>query len=418
MNIRAEISTHSPIQAREDTLYKVERMIPLLIAESLTRIREYNTGIAIPRIDIWNNVSRKIDDQYFIQRDFTNRFDYSSSLIQRRYETLEKLFEISQKNRIIIRDDSNEYQRESKTITNRNLNEGRFIIEKAEVIFCPRCQKMIALKKASVTRCVCGGTKFEIESKEVMFMNFTDDDKDAILKRVRLAGGNRVLTNLKQRILPMPNKILVSKQRDYGFSLGYLGLDLVLDPKIAVSYFPEVVLEMTSHSTETVVQGIDTSAHTIPYTLVLCNTDINPEYLLTRKVMQFNPLERPIMDGFYFPFIPLLSSSMTSDLEANTIIGLKNEFDRTTNKYSNIIKLLKLAPANTIENLTPDEISKLNKSLNLIDSLDFRKASLILRDFIYNVLSKKYGSRLKTDGIRLSTDTLAKLDRIISLIYG
>ena len=80
-----EIITQAPIQTRENTTMKLERLFPLLVAESLNRINEYIDGEDNPRVDTWNTVGSKIDTLFKDSESELTRYDYGTKQIEQRF---------------------------------------------------------------------------------------------------------------------------------------------------------------------------------------------------------------------------------------------------------------------------------------------------------------------------------------------
>lgn len=411
-----EIIAQAPIQSRPDTLSKNERLFPLLIAEALNRIREYHDGKSRIRLDAWNTVGSKIDTLYASQPRNVSRYEYNGRQIEQRYQKLHDLYGIDQTNRTILRDDDPKYEEVVLEIIRENLSNNRLQVSKETFIECSKCDKMIAPIEAIITRCPnCKGNELRQSVRTGMFINFTNDLRHGALQ-VSI-GENIARSRFKSDVLNLPNRILISKQRDYGMSLTEFGVDdgLVLDPKIPLALFEVVSKKSGLGTIEYIVQGIDSLGNTIPFSCVLSGKP-ETKYITTGMIPKYSDddINRK-SQGFYYPFLPLYMISRAGDLDSKSLEAVYREFDRTKRKYFSCTEYLK-NNANDNEVLHPDkEFDSIIISLLDINS---RSAILQMREYVFDYLSRLYVERCKREKLKPDSDFLIDLNNLFELIYG
>ena len=111
-----EIIAHSPMQVRPTENLTHERLTSLLAAESANRLLEAISGRDRQRLDVWNTFIKhpKFNNLSNLDRDFL-----VTELIDTRYAILSEHYNIERNNRLIIRDDKENYIDTLKNIISR-----------------------------------------------------------------------------------------------------------------------------------------------------------------------------------------------------------------------------------------------------------------------------------------------------------
>lgn len=414
-----EITTQVPIQTRPDTLNKLERMFPLLVAESRNRCVEYYTGRPQKRVDIWNTVGRKIDLANHGVAD--ERYIYNSHQIDERYRVLMSIYGITAANRVVLRDDDTDYQQIVHDEISALINDDVVKVEAEDFTRCIDCGQVIAPTEVHVTNCVtCGGRSFDMTRKSGLFLFISKEDRDRIKKSIIISPASES-QRFRSMVDNMPARIQLSKDRDYGLSLGDFGVDseFVFDPKIALAMAGSVLRNTGVGDLEVFIHGPLAVSNIIPYFLLLDKTS-RTRFISIGLVPSFNGKEvEDSLTGFYFPYLSLLM--MTGiNLSAQQKEAFRNEHFKTVRRFQRsreqAIKLSTQFSGNT--NIAPLETGFLNEALQLILQLKSREAILTVRNFVYSELSEKYFDNCRKNGLLPDMEAIERVSAMFELLYG
>lgn len=414
-----EIITQSPIQARPDTLNKPERLFPLLAAEALNKISEYQNGKIAKRVDLWNTLGQKIDKFYKQDSQNLDRYTYNDKQINDRYDILENTYRLKREGRIILRDDDKVFQDIVETQVEKFIGSGLFTVKKGLFSSCSQCDNIIAPVEAKVEKCPsCYSLDLISVFKTCLFINLSSENKSYIKNIIKIKPKSARLRFFSS-VDNLPSTMQIAKKRAYGLKLTKFGVDddLLLDPKVSLSMFNLVIKELGIGEIDLMVQGVDSLVHTIPFSCLLDKSSV--QYLGVGLIPKYDNQEVNFDNsGFYGSFLPLLMLSKGENLAQKQKISLLAEYAKTSRKFENVIAFLSRSnlPSNII--LSKEDNEELRQILNLIDKYDCRTAILGLRAFIYQILSNKYVKLSKKNNATISLDDQKKLKDIFKLIYG
>ena len=389
----------------------IQRFMPLLVAENLTRIKEYQTGNQWKRIDMWNCVGMRMDMQFTTQNSGITREEYSTQLLDDKYRLLGELG-IDRTGRVIVRDDAED----TKAWLNKKIellfSDGRIYIEKAPVLVCNRCDYVQGAVEARVSSCSkCSNAFFHGEDRIALFVDIPH--KETLFagkvyspkKQARLAG----------RFKDLPPRMMISKTRQEGLSLDNLGLDgLVLDPKIGISLLPEMVASNHDLKEITQVQAEATSTHNIPYVSLLTDSFISTYVLLPKIPTTDINQARDMGIEFVTRYLPILLMMSTEDISESQIKQAQIAYEQITTKFRNVIYMLR--SGNKEETYLSEEDREICQEIvDHFGNYELRRGLDKLKDFI-RTLGRRYALELKKDGLYLCETDLDTLKDIASLI--
>lgn len=392
----------------------VHRFIPMLVAENITRVIEYESGKVMPRVDLWNCVGMRMDRAFAAQQDqYGSREDFSTSLLDDKYTILEELG-IPRKGRDIVRDDDNTTKSWLEKKIEQLFSSGTVYMDSVNVNICNNCGYLQSVDSTSVTSCtVCGNSHFHSEKRNVLMVDIPKDRESLIKDKIIYPRNNKHTHSVFGQL---PPRVMISKVREYGLPLDFIGLEgYVLDPKIGVALMPEFVAEKYELSELTLTQGATVATHNIPYTSIL-TSGFHHTYLLLPKI-PITSLEEAKNVGLSFiaRYLPFVILTYNSDVSPTQLEIIRKEYARIIWKIDTIISSLQ---------------SERGQSVSLT-SEDHQMLAEITRDFIeYRVRSgqKKLGTFFKTQGRRyaeemrhrgcyLNSTDIGTIKQIVELFY-
>lgn len=417
-----EIVTNIPIQTRGETINQRGRLFPFLTAEAINRVKEYYTGKIYPRVDVWNTFGSKTERDFHRSSVFETigRHEYFTQQIKNRYDFLKTFFGIDSDNRYILRDDDETYQEIATRYVATCVNTGIFIVRNEKFSHCQPCNYSFALSAAKIKRCPsCGGAEISEIEKRGLFAYLTPADKKQIVECTAIFPSSARKT-LKRVVLSMPETIQISRQREFGISLSLFDTDesFVLDPKITVAMMGKVIRDLELGSVATLIQGVDSLGNTVPYNY-LVDQDTRPSYVAIGLLSQLTANDINEQNRFfYFPFLALSAVSLTEGITPERRIALLKEYNRTINRFEYALSQLNRAHKEGINEEIELNAAPLNEVFKLFWNYRIREGLLLLRQFIYEDMSKKYLADCKEKGCKPNRELLKKVEVIMHLFYG
>lgn len=158
-----------------------------------------------------------------------------------------------------------------------------------------------------------------------------------------------------------------------------------------------VLKEMGIGNLNTLFQGIDSLANTVPY-FSLVDPDRQMAYVTLGMVPQFTgETVKPDNQSFYRTFLPLMMISNPSGVNPEGVLGMYKYRSRTIGKYNHIVDSTEIGNSKVAEtqqeNLADSIIAK--QVLTLFASYKITDAFNLLRDFVYI----KLGNQIQQSGI-------------------
>ncbi len=413
-----EFVANAPIQTRQNSLNKHERLLAFLSAEALNRIREYQTGRPSPRVDVWNTVGSKSEKDWSLANSNqpVEYLAYHRQQIQSRYQILEEYYGVIQKGRFILTDSDEQY----KLIVTENIRErihsGDFFVRNTRFSHCPPCDYVIAPVEANIDKCpLCSQHELEEISTHGLFTTIDDDDRQQIINNTAIFPES-ARSSLKRHVLTMPDIIQLSKQRRFGISLTEFGIDakFVLDPKIPLAMMGLVADKMQLGKLKTIVQGIDSVGNLAPY-VYLSEPKSHYSYINIGLVPAFNG--ENINDRnkyFYRTFLPLIMMSLPSGIGVQERTGLFKEFDRTSKQFQFVLSQLS-------KNEASGDVAKpkvpSDEMFRLFNQYKIKEGVARMRQYIYEDLSLDYLDLCKNQGFQPDFSAIKQIEEMFSLIY-
>ncbi len=416
-----EFIVHAPIQTRQNSLNKHERLLAFLSAEALNRIAEYQTGQPVPRADLWNTIGVKSEKDW-ANANAVQPIEYRHYHIQQieaRYHLLEKVYGIPKNGRAIMTDGDEQYQAIVIDQIKRRITSHNFFVSREQFTHCVSCDYVVAPAVARIDRCpVCGRSDLDQLETEGLFTTTTTESRHQIVEQVDIYP-EAVRKTLRRTVLTMPDLIQLSKQRKFGTRLTEFGVDerFVLDPKIPLALMGHVVNEMGIGQIKAFVQGVDSVGNLAPY-VYLTDPDGHYAFVSTGLVPPFN--EGILNDRnkpFYTSFLPLAMMSTPGGIDVGQRLNLFKEFDRTTRQFQ--FALSALEQLSKDPSLTTDSglYFPLQEIYTLINKYQPREAIIALRQFLYDSISRDYIIHCREKGIRPDSQIIKQVKEIASLIY-
>lgn len=413
------IITQAPIQVRQDTTNRHERLFPLLVAESLARVEEQLFDTPSPRVDMWNCNGLKIDQDYLNSGYAGDRAGYIGSLITQRYVLLEKHYGIEQSPRSVIRDDDPEVEEIVISEVRQLIESGAMSVKDGEFTHCDECDRVIAPLAANIQACRTDASHHLSNTiSRGLFLLAPDSVRKWLINEAQVSPKVRQL--LRSAVNNLPHEIQASKQRENGISLVEFGIDeeFVLDPLVALSMLKRILQVKGHGQLRKVVLGRDTVKNYVPYSLLTGNSE-EVSYIGVGMIPPYN-LDDSILDkNLYFPFLPLFMSSRSSDLSEEQLSALHREFIKVQRKYtaskfflenqSNILQLQEGSYA------TDDIFADV---YCLLKVGDMGGAIQAYRTALFTNLSKGLIPRLKAVGDKPDQRLVNELKELHGIIYG
>jgi len=391
----------------------IHRFLPMLVAENITRIAEYESGRVIPRVDLWNCVGMRIDKAFMAQNRYTSRRDFSTSLLVDKYTILEELG-IPNQGRDIIRDDDDATKTWFEHKIRRLLSSSAIYIDSVGVNICDTCGYMQSVDSSSVDSCtVCKGNCFHSEKKEVLMVDIPKDRESLIKDRIILPKNTKHIRSFFDQL---PPRMMISKVREYGLLLDSIGLEgYVLDPKIGVALMPELVAEKYKLPELTLTQGAAVATNAIPYTSIL-TSGFRHTYLLLPKI-PITSLEEAKNIGLSFVarYLPLILMTYNNDITPDQLKAARREYARITWKIDTIISSLQSEKEQSV-NLTPEDRQMLAEIIKDFSEYKIRVGQEKLGKF-FKAQGRRYAEEMRHKGYYLNPTDIDILEGIIKLFY-
>lgn|GEM_PF-2630247 len=417
-----EIITHSPIQLRPGVNLTHERLMSVLSAESANRLLEALTERDRVRLDVWNTFLKhpQFDNLSENERDI-----FVTELLDTRYSILSEHYRIERDDRLVIRDDKENYIEVLKGIISRLIKEGTLVVQPADFHICKDCSFVIAPKDAQITTCPdCQSKNLGAAKMNGMFLNvdsgkmseFETRDYDVLSKE----GRNRV----KSAMLTMPLVVSTAKHRIHGVDLTDFGVssEFKLDPKIAIALSGAVAREAGIGEIAISIQGIDSLKNNVPFTLLL-DPETKTKFLNIGMVPTISTPELEKYGSlFFFPYLAMVIAGKTKKMSGDEIQTLFKQFEKTRTKLSSCLQALKIstekyAGGNVLS--AKEEINRLNDVLQLdLRDGEFRHAIDAMQNFIFDWISRVYINQCKTANSEPDPELLYHIQSILTPTFG
>lgn len=216
----------------------------------------------------------------------------------------------------------------------------------------------------------------------------------------------------------LPGRVLVSRQRDYGQSLDFLGYEgEVLDPKIGIALLPEMISARFGLKGITQIQGASTAKNTVPYTTLL-SPDLEAKYMFINyapKNISIGTIQEQGVD-FFTKYLPLFMLDKTGDVSDEQLNALRSEHTKTKRKMTNALMYLR-ANEGEVTPLPNEDQVLLTQSLNSVAQQNIRNGVLNLRKYIFEKLGKTYVDTLKANGKKVAGNDLDQIETLLQEIF-
>jgi len=410
------------MQLRPDANLTHERLLSVLSAESANRLLEALTERDRVRLDVWNTFLKhpRFDSLSEGDRDL-----FVTELLDTRYSILSEHYHIERDDRLIIRDDKENYIGVLKGIISRLIEDNTLTVKQADFHICKECSYVIAPKDARITTCPdCQSENLGTEKMNGMFLNvdsgkmseFETRDYDVLSKE----GRNRV----KSAMLTMPLVVSTAKHRVHGIELTEFGVspEFKLDPKIAIALSGAVAREAGIGEVAISIQGIDSLKNNVPFTLLL-DPETKTKFLNIGMVPSISTSELEKYGSlFFFPYLAMVIAGKTKKISGEEIQSLYRQFEKTRTKLSSCIQALK----NSTEKYArgdilsaKEELGRLNDALqsDLKDG-EFSHAISAMQNFIFDWVSRVYINQCKSVNSEPDPELLRHIQKILIPIFG
>lgn len=393
----------------------VHRFIPMLVAENITRVVEYESGKIMPRVDLWNCVGMKMDKIFMAQQGrYGSRRDFSTSLLVDKYTILEELG-IPKEGRDIIRDDDNTTENWLEKKIKQLFSSGVIYIDSVGVNICNSCGYLQSVDSVSLTSCnVCGNSGFHSEKRNVLMVDIPKDRESLIEDKIIYPKNTRHIRSIFNQL---PPRAMISRVREYGLPLDSIGLEgYVLDPKIGVALMPELVAEKYGLSELTLTQCATVATHNIPYTSVL-TSGLRHTYLLLPKI-PITSLEEAKNIGLSFMarYLPFAILTHNSDISPAQLEIIRKEYARITWKIDIIISSLRSEEGQSV-NLTPEDYQILAEIVR--DFIEYRvRAGQEKLGKFFKAQGRRYAEEMRHRGYYLNPTDIDTIEDMVKLFYG
>jgi len=416
-----EFIANTPIQTRQSSFDKHERLLAFLSAEALNRIAEYQTGKQSPRVDLWNTVGTKSEKDW-ANANATQPIDYRAyhwQQIQARYKLLEESYGIKKTGRTILTDNDSEYQLIVKENIRHRIDSGDFVVRRANFTHCVPCGYIIAPVDAGINKCpICHKEDLDRLETEGLFAPISHKNRHKIIEETDIYPES-ARKSLRRVVSTLPDLIQLSKQRRFGIQLSEFGVDerFVLDPKIPLALMGNVVGEMGLGQLKAFVQGIDSIGNLAPY-VYIADPNSHYSYVNIGLVPPFN--KDTLNDqnrSFYTTFLPLIMVSYPNGIDVQQRLVLFKEFNRTARQFQYVMSLIDHASTDGLSTIDADLKLPLQDIFRLYNQYKTHEGALLIRQFIYESLSRDYLIHCREQRIRPNPQMLQQLKNIFSLVY-
>lgn len=415
-----EIIVNAPIQTRQNSLNKHERYLSFLSAEAFNRIREFQTGTVIPRVDLWNTIGVKSEKDWVSANKVSpiGYADYHRDQILARYEILEHSYGIKREGRVILTDGDQQFDEVVLEKIRHDIQNGKFEVRNADYYHCLPCDYVIAPKGAVIEKCpVCGKNEMDEVNTRGLFITIDSNRRQQIISDTDIYP-ETAKSDLKRTVLTISDLIQLSKQRSHGINLTEFGIDskFVLDPKITLALMGYVVKKLGIAKITTFVQGIDSIGNLAPY-VSLVDSEAHYSYVNLGLVPQFDGStlgERNI--DFYKTFLPLMMASFPKGINEQQKLNLYKDFDRTTKQLIFVISTLSQIPESDLSVPSQSPEFPFDKVMNLFNQYNINEGFELLRQSLYEGFSHDYLNGCRTSGTKPNQELLNQIKSLFSLI--
>ena len=418
--IGSEIGTvmSAPNQNHENFAQRTERLIPYFGAHVLSRIVSLETGQQLPRIDMWNSFGHLMDGAYKSQTKFdgASREEYSSLLLDEKYAYFESIG-IETDGREIIRDDAPETQAWIQTKLQNLYDDGTIYEDTEALSICASCGNVIGVASVVVGSCSrCKSQDIRVESRPSLFIDLVGDRQKYVHNKVLLP---KNAGHVNGQFATLPGRVLISRQRDYGQSLAFLGYDgMMLDPKIGLGLMPEMIGERFGLQTITQVQGAPTAKNTVPYTTLL-SPELSAKYIFTNHAPKNISSETVNEVGvdFFTKYLPLFMLDKTGDVSEPQLQALITEHSKAKRKLDNAVHYIRSSDGKETP-LPGEDMQLLIDSIRgIASSQNIRHSVMGLRKYIFEGIGKKYTNAVRLDNKKLGEKDLQIIEKTMREIF-
>lgn len=394
----------------------IHRLIPMLVAENITKIDEYISGKSIPRVDMWNCVGMKMDQVFKGQDAILSRRNFSNALLADKYALLNELG-IQRVGRDVIRDDDESTQAWVSQELHKLLTSGRIYINSTTVNICNRCGYLQSVDGTSVASCtLCKSNQFHKEKRNLLMVDIPDDRQSLIEKRIIYPHS---INHIRSFFDQLPSRMMISKVREYGLSLDSIGLeDYVLDPKIGIVLMTKLVAERYELSELTLTQGANVATNSIPYTSLLTN-DIHHSYVLLPKIPATTLDEARAMGiSFVAKYLPIIMMTYNDNITERQLRTAHAEYLRIARKRKGLLFKLRSENSGSKQGvlIRSDDNQLLSEIFSDISQYKVRDGREKLRRFFKNQ-GRRYSQEMMGKGYYLSPTDIHTLENITKLFY-
>lgn len=393
----------------------VQRFIPLLVAENLTRIAEYESGRPIPRVDLWNCVGMRMDKSFADQTMYASRREFSSALLADKYAMLNE-FGISCQGRDIIRDDDNATKTWFEGKIKQLFSSGIIYIDLVGMNICNNCNYLQSVENSFLDSCsVCNSSEFHIEKRRVLMVDIPPKDRNSLINDKIIHPKN--ISHIRSFFDQLPPRSMISKIREYGLSLDSIGLEgYVLDPKIGVALMPELVAEKYHLSELTLVQGASIAANTMPYTSIL-TSGFNHTYLFLPKIPKISIEQaRDLKLSFFSRYLPLILMTYNNNIKSDQFKIIQENYARIRRKIDSTLSILKSGSVKPFD-LLQEDYGAIKEIIRDFSEYKIRDGQEKFGKFFKNQ-GRRYTKELRGNGYYLNPRDVNTLEDIVKLFYG
>jgi hypothetical protein len=392
----------------------IHRFIPMLVAENINRIIEYESGKLMPRVDLWNCVGMRMDKAFMSQQNrYKSRKAFSYSLLVDKYKILEELG-IPSKGRDVIRDDDDSTKTWLEQKIEQLLSTGAIYIDSVGVNICDTCGYMQSVDNIRVNSCtICESDSFHSEKRNVLIVDIPKDRESLIRDRIIHP---RNTEHVRGLFYQLPPRMMISRIREYGLPLDSIGLEgYVLDPKIGVALMPQLVAEKYELSELTLAQGAIVATNAIPYTSIL-TSGFHHNYLLLPKIPNTSLEEaKNIGLGFIARYLPLALMTYSGDITPDQLEIIRKEYARINWKIDIIISSLQSEKEQSLR-LGQEDHQRLAEIFKDFTNYRIRAGQIKLGKF-FKTQGKRYAEEMRHRGYYLNPIDIDTLENIIKLFY-
>jgi len=396
----------APNQNHENFAQRTERLIPFFGARVLSRLISLESGQPLPQIDMWNSFGYLMDESYKSQTRFdgASREEYASLLLAEKYAYFASIG-IDIDKREIVRDDTPDTQAWMQTKLQKLYDNGTIYEETEALSVCASCGYIMGVASVVVGSCNrCKSQDIRVERRPSLFIDLVGDRQEYIHDKILLP---KKAGHINGQFATLPGRVLISRQRDYGQSLSFLGHDgMVLDPKIGLGLMPEMVSERFGLQSITQVQGALTAKNTVPYTALL-SPDLNAKYIFTNhapKNITSETVDRLGVD-FFTKYLPLFMLDKTGDVSEAQLQALVVEHSKTKRKLDNAIGYIRSSEGLEIPLPAKDSQLLADNVNDIVSNQKIRNSVMNMRKYIFESIGKNH-----TDAVRFDNKKLREVD--------